>query len=226
MTNRLVKKVKNTRFMKRFPGFNLGSLVVMIFCSFLIVISTFTPIPILKLAVPQEAFINPSHFFAGVNSIAKITNTFNYIPQIPVLLMIAAILGPRLGLLSVIIYISAGLSGLPIFAAGGGVNYYTQHGFGYILGFAPAVFIAGNILSGKMELFYSFRAAFTGMLIIHLTGIVYLIIVLLVRRESFFAIFGWIWQSSGIQFFYDLIFAMAAVIIGRLLRKSLWVAMD
>lgn len=226
MNNRIVKKVKNAKFMNQFPGLNLGSLVVILLCSFLIVIATFTPIPILKLAIPQEAFINSSNYFVGGDSISKISKIFYYIPQIPVLLMIAAILGPRLGLLPVIIYIAAGLTGLPVFAGGGGMNYYTQFGFGYILGFCPGLFFAGNILRGKLGLFTFFRATFTGITIIHAIGILYIIIALFISREPFFNIINWIWQSSGIQFFYDLIFGVIAVIIGRLFRKILWIAMD
>jgi len=226
MKTRLVKQVKNSKFIKRFPGFNPGSLVVVLLCSFLIVMATFTPIPILKLTLPSDAFVNPSVFFQKVNSINTITNTFSYIPQIPVLIMIASILGPRLGLLSVLIYIAVGLQGTPVFAAGGGLNYYMQYGFGYIIGFIPGVLVTGNILAGKQEAFSRFRAALAGMIVVHITGILYLVTVLFIKRESVFSVFGWVWQSSGIQFFYDLIFAMIAVVLGRFLRKILWIAMD
>lgn len=226
MKTRIVKKVKNTRFMRRFPGLNIGSLVVATFCAFLIIISTFTPIPQLILAIPQEALINPSVFFAKMHSIKSITGIFYYIPQIPVVLMIAAILGPRLGLFSVILYIAAGLAGYPVFAGGGGLYYYTQHSFGYILGFIPGIFTAGNILSGKPKPFSSFRAAVVGVTAVHFTGIVYLITVLLIKRQSIFAIFGWIWQLSGMQFFYDILFAIIAVLVGRMLRRFFWIAMD
>lgn len=226
MKSRIIKNVKNTKFIKRFPDVNLGSIVVILLCSFLIVISTFTPIPQLILAIPQEALINPSVFFAKVNSVGKITNIFYYIPQIPIVLMIAAILGPRLGIISVIVYIVAGLSGFPVFAGGGGINYYAQHGFGYILGFIPGMFMAGNILSSKPRQFITFRAAIVGVTAVHFVGIFYLTTVLFLKRESIFAIFGWIWQLSGMQYFYDIIFAIVAILIGRLLRKALWIAMD
>jgi len=226
MNSRIVKDIKNTKFIKRFPDLNLGSLVVIVFCSFLIIISTFTPMPQLILAIPQEALINPSEFFAKANSIGKITSIFYYIPQIPVVLMVAAILGPRLGILSIILYIAAGLAGLPVFAGGGGINYYVQHGFGYILGFIPGIYTAGNILYGKTKLFTAFRASIIGVTAVHLIGIIYLATVLFIKHESIFTVFGWIWQLSGMQFFYDIIFAMLAILIGRFLRKILWVAMD
>jgi len=226
MNSRIVKNVKNTKFIKRFPGLTLGALVVTVICAFLIIISTFTPIPQLILAIPQEAIINPTAFFAKANSIGKITNIFYYIPQIPIVLMIAAILGPRLGMLSVILYITAGLIGFPVFAGGGGINYYMQHGFGYILGFIPGVYTTGNILSTKIKSFTTLRAAIVGVTAVHLIGIIYLTTVLFIKHESIFTILGWIWQLSGMQFFYDVIFAMLAIVIGRVLRKILWVAMD
>jgi len=226
MNNRIVKNVKNTKFIKRFPGLTLGALVVTVICSFLIITATFTPIPQLILAIPQEAIINPAEFFTKNNSIDKITNIFYYIPQIPIVLLIASILGPRLGMLSVILYITVGLIGFPVFAGGGGINYYMQHGFGYILGFIPGVYTTGNILSSKIKSFTTLRASIVGVTAVHFTGIIYLTIVLFIKNESIFAILGWIWQLSGMQFFYDIIIAMLAIIIGRFLRKILWIAMD
>lgn len=226
MKSRIVKQVKNTKFIRRFPYLNFGSFVVMLLCSILILIATFTPIPQLILAIPQEALINPSEFFAKADSIKKITSIFYYIPQIPVVLMIAAILGPRLGILSAILYIGVGLFGFPVFAGGGGLNYYIQHGFGYLLGFIAGIYTTGNILSGKLTNFLTLRAAVVGVTAVHLFGIIYLSIVLTLKRESVFTILGWIWQLSGMQFFYDIIFAILAIALGRFLRKILWVAMD
>ncbi|MEI8389474.1 MAG: biotin transporter BioY [bacterium] len=226
MNNRIIKNVKNTKFLRRFPRLNTGSLVIVVICTFLIIISTFTPIPQLILSIPQEALINPADFFAKANSMGKITNVFYYIPQIPIVLMIAAIMGPRLGMLSVILYILAGLVGFPIFAGGGGINYYMQHGFGYILGFIPGVYTVGNILSGKLKSFTTIRASIVGVTAVHFIGVIYLTIVLFIKHESIFTVFGWIWQLSGMQFFYDVIFSVLAIIMGRFLRKVLWIAMD
>jgi biotin transport system substrate-specific component len=226
MQKRIVKKVKNSKFIKRFPPLSIGSLVVVLICAFLIITSTFTPIPQLMLTIPKEALINPSVFFAQIHSIEKVSSIFYYIPQIPVILMIAAILGPRLGMISVVIYIACGLAGFPVFAGGGGLNYYLQHSFGYILGFIPGVFTCGNILTGKQPPFSAFRAAIVGTLAVHIFGILYLTTVLTIKRESIFTIFGWIWQLSGMQFFNDILWGIAAVLLGRLLRKALWVAMD
>jgi len=226
MSTRILKTVKNTKFMRRFPPTTIGSLVVAVICAFLLVIFTFTPIALLIPAIPQAALTNPHAFFANVNSLSQITDIFYYIPQIPVVLMIAAILGPRLGILSVLIYISAGLAGFPVFANGGGINYYSQHGFGYILGFLAGAYTCGNILSYKQKPYMLFRAAIVGVTAVHLIGIIYLTGVLFVKRASILTALGWIWQYSGVQYFYDLLFAIVAILIGRFLRKLLWLAMD
>jgi len=226
MSTRILNNMKNTKFIRRFPPITLGSLIVAVICSFLLVIFTFTPIALLIPAIPQEALLNPHAFFSNVNSLSQITDIFYYIPQIPVVLMISAILGPRLGILSMLIYIGAGLSGLPVFANGGGLDYYSQHGFGYIIGFIAGVYTCGNILSYKQKPFMLFRAAIVGVTAVHLIGIIYLTAVLFVKRASILTALGWIWQYSGVQYFYDLLFAIVAILIGRFLRKLLWLAMD
>ena len=226
MASRVVSTVKKSKFMRRFPNPSIGALLVCIIYAFLLVIATFTPVPQLIPTLPKEAFLHPMEFFNGSNPIESYTRLFYYIPQIPVVLLIAATVGPRLGLLSVLMYVAAGISGLPVFAGGGGVDYFTRLGFGYILGFIPGIFTAGNILTNKDKSFLAFRAAIVGVSFIHITGIIYLILVLLFKSEPVSSILGWIWQLSGIQFFYDIIFGVLAVFLGRILRKILWIAMD
>lgn len=52
-------------------------------------------------------------------------------------------LGKKEGTLSVGIYLFCGLIGFPIFANGGGISYFLQPTFGYLLGFIPAVYLLG-----------------------------------------------------------------------------------
>lgn len=58
-------------------------------------------------------------------------------------LMAAFLLGASKGTLSVVVYLTMGLIGLPIFAAGGGFSYVFRPGFGFLLGFALAAFLMG-----------------------------------------------------------------------------------
>lgn len=53
------------------------------------------------------------------------------------------ILGSKLGALSMLIYLLIGLSGLPVFTTGGGIEYIFYPSFGYVLGFIGSAFISG-----------------------------------------------------------------------------------
>lgn len=56
---------------------------------------------------------------------------------------LAAAFGWRIGLASLALYIVEGLSGLPVFASGGGLGYVMSPTFGFILGWLPMAFVIG-----------------------------------------------------------------------------------
>ena len=60
-------------------------------------------------------------------------------------LMAGFLLGAKLATVSVIVYLSIGLVGVPVFAAGGGPAYIFRPGFGFLLGFVLAAFVIGTI---------------------------------------------------------------------------------
>ncbi|OGI04955.1 MAG: hypothetical protein A2104_00045 [Candidatus Melainabacteria bacterium GWF2_32_7] len=226
MLKRLLKKIKYFKCLDQYPEFNMGSFLVALFCTFLIIMATFTPLHLWLLSIPADAFINPINFFSQVKSISDITIQYLYIPQIPAVLFIAAMLGPRIGLFSIAVYIGAGLLGFPVFASGGGVQYATQIVFGYILGYFVGVYLVGNILSAKANVASTFRATLVGVFAVHLFGILYLTIVLLLQHNSIFSVFGWIWALSGIQLPYDLLISFIAIVLARPARAVFWMAMD
>ena len=77
------------------------------FCSFLIVIATF-----LQLDVTH--FIIPSKLFTGEPlTIKDFIFTYKYIPQVPAILFITGLLGRRLGITSILLYIITGLFFMP-----------------------------------------------------------------------------------------------------------------
>ena len=73
------------------------------------------------------------------------------VPMVPFTLQVlfstlaGLLLGPRLGVVSVGIYILLGLVGLPIFTNGGGPSYIFQPTFGYLIGFLMGVYVTGSI---------------------------------------------------------------------------------
>lgn len=226
MQQRIVKNFLYTKFSAPFPKARLGVFLASIFCSFLIVIATFTPVPLRILAFPDEALLNAVEFFSNLNSIDQITRVFNYIPQVPVVVMIASMLGPRAGIFSVFLYVIAGIAGFPVFASGGGIHYLLRIRFGYILGFFAGAFITGRFIAKKPTRLNVLKAAIAGVIAVHIIGAVYLVGMLLLEKESLYSIFGWILQLSGMQIVYDIFFSIIAAFLGRAFRRALWVVMD
>ncbi len=55
------------------------------------------------------------------------------------------LLGGKYGALSVLIYVSIGLLGAPVFTMGGGPSYVLQPSFGFLIGFALQAFVTGKL---------------------------------------------------------------------------------
>ena len=138
----------------------------------------------------KQTKILKSIFLALIGTIllaisSKIKIPFYPVPmtmQTLVVLSIGVILGWKLGLVTIILYLFEGLIGLPVFAGtpekGIGVAYFTGPTMGYLLGFIPAVFFAGLLkLNVKYNLFYKIIYNF----------------VFLTISVSFIYIFGLIW---------------------------------
>ena len=67
-------------------------------------------------------------------------------------LLLGALGGARLGVTSVALYIAEGAAGLPVFAGGaGGVAVLAGPTAGYLLGFLPAAWIAGQAGQGALR---------------------------------------------------------------------------
>ena len=85
------------------------------------------------------------------------------------------LLGSKLGFLAVMSYIAVGLAGIPVFAAGGGINYILQPSFGYLIGFALGAFVTGKIVESfkKISLKILIAANFAGLLVVYALGMIY-----------------------------------------------------
>lgn len=91
-------------------------------------------------------------------------------------LLIGCVGGKNAAVLSQIAYIMLGLTPwFPIFAKGGGLNYLQEPSFGYLLGFVPAAFVCGYIAFKSVPRLESLAlSCASGLLSMHLTGILYL----------------------------------------------------
>ena len=168
-------------------------------------------------------FILPSGLFKGENlKINDFIYSYKLIPQIPVIMFVGAFLGRKYGIISILLYILLGLFAIPVFALGGGPKYIFEYGFGYILGYIPAVFFAGSILKSGFSNRNMLHAVLVGVLTIHIIGILYMLFIAGLKHEGMAFIGGWIVAQSGIKILYDFIFSFACVFIAKYGKILLW----
>ena len=87
---------------------------------------------------------------------AYITIPFPLVPltfQTVISVLAGLLLGWKKGMISMAVYCFAGLIGIPVFTAGGGIFYVLKPSFGYIIGFIFSAYIAG-ITAGRKGLPY------------------------------------------------------------------------
>lgn len=103
-------------------------------------------------------------------------------------ILAALVLGPKYSAISVGVYLFIGLAGFPVFVKGGGLGYVFQPTFGYLFGFFLAAIIVGY-LSGmksgvKHRTLYYWAIGLIGIIIIYLTGMIYMYIILRFYMKS------------------------------------------
>lgn len=104
--------------------------------------------------------------------------------QIGAVLLIGCLGGKNAAVMSQIGYLALGLAGFPVFSQGGGIQYMSSPGFGYLLGFVPAAWICGYLAFRVPPRLESLAfSGLCGVVVIHAIGILYLI---------FGSIFRWI----------------------------------
>ncbi len=95
--------------------------------------------------------------------------------QVGAVLLVGCLGGKNAAALSQIVYLILGLSGLQVFSYGGGLDYWQQPTFGYLLGFLPGTWVCGYLAfrqPQKLELLAI--SCLGGLMVIHATGILYL----------------------------------------------------
>ena len=90
-------------------------------------------------------------------------------------LLAGFLLGARRGAICVGIYLAVGLSGIPVFAAGGGPAYLIRPTFGFLLGFVFAAWITGKAVLPSPGSRYCLGSVqcFWGMMAYYVSGMVY-----------------------------------------------------
>lgn len=108
-----------------------------------------------------------------------------------------AIFGPRVGAIMLLIYLLIGFFGVPIFAGGGGLDYYKEPTFGYLISLPFNAYLSGYFYQRDNKTL----AILIPMVTTHLLGILYL----LLFKRSMLDIS---WHLSFSMIGYDLIFAL------------------
>ncbi len=107
----------------------------------------------------------------GVNSL-PLGVTF----QVGAVLLTGCMGGKNAAFLAQVAYIFLGLFWFPVFAQGGGLQYWQQPSFGYILGFMPGAWFCGWLaFQRRMKLESLAFSAAAGLLVIHVSGLIYLV---------------------------------------------------
>lgn len=194
---------------------SLGTIVVCFLCLLIMIIATFTQINISHLC--------PSLDITGEWTLINVN--YLYVAQIPAVLFIAAILGPRFAFIVMLMYLFTGFFIWPVFALGGGLGYIKSGLFGYILGYIFAVIPAGRILEKEYNLKGIILATLIGVLSIHICGMLYCALLGLLKVISFSYVTSAIHSLSGIKTLYDIIASFIMLVIAIPVKMVLWIAM-
>ncbi|MDX2097494.1 MAG: biotin transporter BioY [Leptolyngbyaceae cyanobacterium bins.59] len=97
--------------------------------------------------------------------------------QIGAVLLVGCMGGKNAGVLSQIAYLVLGLMGFPVFTNGGGLDYYKEPTFGYLIGFLPGAWVCGTLAFLAPPRLESLGfSSLCGLAVVHLTGIAYLLL--------------------------------------------------
>tara|TARA_B100001287_G_scaffold54222_1_gene42854 strand:- start:879 stop:1439 length:561 start_codon:yes stop_codon:yes gene_type:complete len=101
--------------------------------------------------------------------------------QIPIIIILTILFSYEILIKSHTIYLTIGLFFLPLFYDGGSLGYILTPNFGFLLGIYPMIIYINKLKSkNKITVFNFILYGIISLLILHLTGIVYLIIQLLI----------------------------------------------
>ena len=224
MRNRFEGQLNSFKYNGEPIKVTLGTLILICLCILLLIMATFTQVTLNHPFIPADSFSFLGQSPQSSQITHHFTKTYRYIPQIPTVFFIVALLGRKFGILAILCYITLGMF-FPIFALGGGITYMFEYGFGYILAFIPAIFFTGTLLKIKTDFFRIVLMAALGVLAIHTLGVLYMLFIATLRHASMDMVFNWIITQSGIQVFYDIFFTVLGIYLGRWTRRLLWIVM-
>lgn len=154
-----------------------------------------------------------------------------YAPQAPVAIFIGYVLGYPIATIAAALFLLAGIVGpffgIYLFASGGGADYYTQPGFGYLIGMVVATLLVGKITQHETRTSARQVAALVcGIVSLHLIGLVYVLgcslIFGMVEATTGPDWLPWVFeQARNLSWYplpYDAIFGLALIGLGFPIR--------
>ena len=148
----------------------------------------------------------------------------SYCALAPLSIVLGYVLGAEIAVCSIALFILLGFLGPFInfypLANGGGLNYYTEPTFGYLVGLVIAAFVSGKLTNEKRTSMSQLLAVTVGCACIHASGVLYLfgsylLIYLLEGSKNFFEWQPWIFQYvrnlTWYSLPYDVIFSLILV---------------
>ena len=180
------------------------------------------------------------HTLLSVCSVEVVTFIKKYCPQLlveqaayklssycglaPLSIVLGYVLGARMAVAAFIMFLILGTFGPWInfypFANGGGLKYYTEPTFGYLVGLVLAAYLSGKITRERRTSLTQVTAVVLGCAAVHLSGVIYLFgayltVYLTEGSKNFFEWQPWIFQYvrnlTWYSLPYDLIFSLMLV---------------
>jgi biotin transporter BioY len=132
---------------------------------------------IARLPLPWQERINRS--YPKLLNETKPIRFSLYMPQVPVSIFLGYVLGRLIAPVAVGLFVLLGLFGPMIgvnpFVGGGGFEYYSQPGFGYLLGMIVGSYVVGWITDERRTSLAQIAALAAGVGSVHMIGLVYLL---------------------------------------------------
>ncbi len=138
--------------------------------------------------------------------------------QVGAVLLIGCLGGKQSATLAQIAYLVLGLAGCQVFSQGGGLGYWQEPTFGYLLGFIPAAWVCGYLAFRKPPSLENLAiSSLAGLAIVHLLGLIYLLGLFLARQLSE-PLLQAMWHYSVQSLPGQLVMVCVVAVVARLLR--------
>lgn len=129
-------------------------------------------------AIPAKFQDKVERYFPLVTEQSRPVRKATYTPVIVAAMFVGYVLGPSLGAIACLGFVVLGVLGpffgVHPFADGGGVGYYAEPGFGYLLSLVPGAWVMGYLTAKKRTSIKQIGGTVAALTLVHLTGLAYL----------------------------------------------------